>query len=1045
MKKPILLLLTTLLYLVGVSQVAINTSGATATASSMLDISSSTAGILIPRMLTAQKNAIASPANGLLVYDTETDSFWYYDGTSSGWNEVITSASSSINNLTDGKSNGTNVFIGDNAGINTTNFDNTAVGISALTTNTQGNGNSAIGYNTLSQTTTGSENTANGAYSLYSNTTGVANTAIGKGALYNNTTGTFNTVLGVRANSNNQTGWNNTIIGYEAGKSTSLHNKSGNIFLGYKAGFNETGSNKLYIENSNSSTPLIGGDFANDSIFLNGIVRISGGSPGTDKILTSDANGNATWENNAAAYDINGLSDGRSDGNSIFLGDGAGVSDDLTSNHNIGIGKNSLNSVTTGSANIAIGKNSLSNSTTTFASIAIGEDALSVSTDKSGLAIGYEALKNNGTGATLPQHSSTNIAIGFQSLKANTIGYSNITLGSQSLISNTTGYQNTAIGASSLYSNITGYQNTAIGYRTLKSNTESNNIAIGSQNMENNTTGYSNVSIGVLSLYKSQSGHYNIAMGYSALYNNLTGSGNISIGSYSDFYNQNGDNNTIIGQEAGKGISAHTKSGNIFLGYKAGFNETGSDKLYIENSDSPTPLIGGDFSSDEVYLNGKVGIGTSTPYTQLDVTFSSPINNTNPIAIFQTSGAGISAAPIRLQNSSGKKFNFGITSDPDNSFAIAYSNNISTGSDLFRLSSTGNLAIGSHTAQAKLDIDGQIKIRGGVPGNGKILTSDATGKATWESATWATNINDLTDGKSDTYSIFIGTNAGLNDDGSNNQNTGTGIDALKANTSGTNNTATGYLSLNLTTGSNYNSAFGSKSLEFSTGERNTAMGYFSLHSNTTGSYNTSIGYRTGYSNQTGDYNTYLGYNARVNNTIAKSNSTAIGNDAIITASNQVRIGNASVTSIGGYADWTNVSDRRFKSNISENVNGLDFILKLRPVTYNLDVEKINDFLGVENSASVNKEKSNIRQSGFIAQEVEQAAKEIGYEFSGVDTPDNNSDHYGIRYAEFVIPLVKAVQELEANSKRQESAINELKEENLRLQEMVKSLINTRNK
>ena len=56
------------------------------------------------------------------------------------------------------------------------------------------------------------------------------------------------------------------------------------------------------------------------------------------------------------------------------------------------------------------------------------------------------------------------------------------------------------------------------------------------------------------------------------------------------------------------------------------------------------------------------------------------------------------------------------------------------------------------------------------------------------------------------------------------------------------------------------------------------------------------------------------------------------------------------------------------------------------------------------------EKSQIVYTGFVAQEVEQAAKEIGFDFSGVDAPKNANDFYGLRYAEFVVPLVKAVQE-----------------------------------
>ncbi len=52
-----------------------------------------------------------------------------------------------------------------------------------------------------------------------------------------------------------------------------------------------------------------------------------------------------------------------------------------------------------------------------------------------------------------------------------------------------------------------------------------------------------------------------------------------------------------------------------------------------------------------------------------------------------------------------------------------------------------------------------------------------------------------------------------------------------------------------------------------------------------------------------------------------------------------------------------------------------------------------------------------RFSGFIAQEVEDAAKASGYAFSGVGVPKNEKDFYSLRYATFVVPLVKAVQQL----------------------------------
>ncbi|MBK9017372.1 MAG: hypothetical protein IPM82_26805 [Saprospiraceae bacterium] len=62
------------------------------------------------------------------------------------------------------------------------------------------------------------------------------------------------------------------------------------------------------------------------------------------------------------------------------------------------------------------------------------------------------------------------------------------------------------------------------------------------------------------------------------------------------------------------------------------------------------------------------------------------------------------------------------------------------------------------------------------------------------------------------------------------------------------------------------------------------------------------------------------------------------------------------------------------------------------------------------AAAAKREKAAQLSTGFIAQEVEAAAKELGYDFSGVDRPQNEDGLYGLRYAEFVVPLVKAVQE-----------------------------------
>ncbi|MEO8146408.1 MAG: T9SS type A sorting domain-containing protein [Bacteroidia bacterium] len=254
----------------------------------------------------------------------------------------------------------------------------------------------------------------------------------------------------------------------------------------------------------------------------------------------------------------------------------------------------------------------------------------------------------------------------------------------------------------------------------------------------------------------------------------------------------------------------------------------------------------------------------------------------------------------------------------------------------------------------------------------------------------------------------------------------------------------------------YNTAVGSKSQRYSTtGTKNTSVGAYSLYNVIAGNDDVAVGYRALYSNlynhfcvavgedalynSKGDDNTGIGYEAGKNATFGSSctflgsnadqnavagyvNSTAIGAYSIVTGNSMVRVGSSSVTSIGGTVDFTVVSDGRFKNQIQQNVPGLEFINKLKPVTYHLDVRGLRTFLHEETGkespeAKVRieqgiKDKEQILYSGFIAQDVERAAQETGYDFSGVDKPQNENSLYGLRYAEFTVPLVKAVQELD---------------------------------
>jgi len=242
------------------------------------------------------------------------------------------------------------------------------------------------------------------------------------------------------------------------------------------------------------------------------------------------------------------------------------------------------------------------------------------------------------------------------------------------------------------------------------------------------------------------------------------------------------------------------------------------------------------------------------------------------------------------------------------------------------------------------------------------------------------------------------------------QNTAIGVTSLRNNTSGNCNTATGDQTLLVNSSGSYNTANGWRALMLSTGSNNTATGNQALYDNSSGNYNTADGNYALNDNTTGSYNTALGNNAFAAGT-SFDNSMALGSNAIIDASNKVRIGDASVTSAWVQVNWSIGSDVRIKNNVKENVSGLDFIKLLRPVTYNYNISKQNEILGVADTSDLESKYDieKIQFSGFIAQEVDAAAKNAGYSFSGID---KSGKLWGLRYAEFTVPLVKAVQELD---------------------------------
>ncbi len=293
-------------------------------------------------------------------------------------------------------------------------------------------------------------------------------------------------------------------------------------------------------------------------------------------------------------------------------------------------------------------------------------------------------------------------------------------------------------------------------------------------------------------------------------------------------------------------------------------------------------------------------------------------------------------------------------------------------------------------------------------------------------------------------------------------NTGIGAVVLYENTSGNRNTAMGFGALALNSTGSDNTATGMYSLYYNKASHNTANGFYALYSNTTGINNTAVGESSlmnsitnnntavGFSslfNNGGVGNTAIGYNTDVANG-SVTNAAAFGNGAIVGVSNRMRMGNVLVASVESFGTFSTLSDARFKTDIKENVKGLDFILKLRPVTYRVDKEK---YVSFETARMPEKRRialladygdalkqKGITHSGFLAQEVVQAMKQSGYDFDGVSIPENEAtQNYSLAYGNFTVPLVKAIQE-------QQAVIDALKKENdemkKRQQEIEKRLL-----
>ena len=270
-------------------------------------------------------------------------------------------------------------------------------------------------------------------------------------------------------------------------------------------------------------------------------------------------------------------------------------------------------------------------------------------------------------------------------------------------------------------------------------------------------------------------------------------------------------------------------------------------------------------------------------------------------------------------------------------------------------------------------------------------------------------------------------------DGSNTNNTAVGHDAGNDLTTGTDNTFIGAeAGHGVTTGTN-NTFVGESAGVGAAGSTNTVVGSGAYsHTDAAGSGNTIMGRNAGDSLQSGGNNVIIGNGC--DGAHDTSNGIALGVSVTVAANDFSfgKSGNVVTNDFDADANFSRSSDVRLKKNITDQKLGLDFINDLRTVKYNWkpshELDSTDSQLAhlYKEKEADNEMNTTATMHNFIAQEVKTALDKAGVsDFGGW-----KEDQYGVQQVSremFVIPLVKAVQELSAKNDALEARIKKLED------------------
>lgn len=602
---------------------------------------------------------------------------------------------------------------------------------------------------------------------------GMYNLFFGYESAFNNTVGRYNTFIGHNSGLGqvNSTGSRNTFLGYQSGYN--ILSGADNVLLGYQAGYSVTtagnnisiGAQAGYLNQNNS-----------DNIFI--------GRQAGYKHLGAGVN---TAINNIfiglnAGYGDNLL--GNRGNQNIFMGTEAGYAN-VSGDYNIFLGYQTGRSNNSGDYNVLLGNKAGYTGTGIQNSVFVGYEA------------GYSASGSDnifiGTASGLDNAGDLNIFMG------NNAGYNN------------TGESNIIIGTDAAYNKKQGDRGVFIGNNAgFWQEINNNSVFIGDYagygtNDGNNFTYPStNICIGPSSGYTlGHSSSYNVLMGYEAGYNiNNLSSGNILIGAWagkniganSDFQTYNviigyqksstveGSSNVMIGNGTYT-TTARNISNSVHIGNLAGDQEMTSNKLYIDNSNTTTPLIYGDFSTDAIRIHGTLTFNESTDFITMPTTRGTTsgqvlaTNITTGLAYWTTPSGSSASNGINIEGTTtelGGALNE-TTTITQGAYGMIY--NLTGTGDFevrdgsltnFHINESGNVGIGTNAfTSAKLVVNGnstttypQLELRESVANDGARVVFTNSGETTGNTSWTLYGRADDTDANS-AFNIYYMNSSGL--------------------------------------------------------------------------------------------------------------------------------------------------------------------------------------------------------------------------------------------------------------------------------------------